>query len=206
MRVPADAQLSRTRSGQPIGYKLLGLEGAVIQPFTRDGVTETGIPGHYMVAGGVEAPAGGCYIVWGDGRADFAQASIDPMPSFDITTITRRLDAMVAGLERSVAVGELASDQSETVAELLQTQGSDIAAVRAWCDQVAGYGRLAGELDAMQTRLGRLFGQPSGAVASSVGEMASDERRQYEQQIATLQTKLTRAVGAIDRFLVQTGG
>lgn len=203
MRVPADAQLSRTRSGQPIGYKLLGLDGAVIQPFTRDGVTETGIPGHYMVAGGVTCPDTGCYIVWGDGRADFAQASIDPMPSFDIGAITRRLDAMVAGLERSVAVGELASDGAETVAELLQTQGSDIAAVRQWCDQVAGYAQMAEGLSAMQSRLDRLFG---GARPAPVGEMGGDERARYEQQIATLQTKLGRAVGAIDTFLAKTGG
>lgn len=92
--VAADARLSRTRAGQPIGYTVLTLQRGAYRPFTRDGVVET-IPGCFAVTGGVACPDAGGYIVWGLENEPIAESTVDPLP-------TAQFDALLARMERAI--------------------------------------------------------------------------------------------------------
>jgi hypothetical protein len=94
-KVPAGAQLGRTKTGQAIGYRVLNLDRSPFRIFTRDGVSETAIPGHYTALGGVSAPDLGGYVIWGTEAQDMAEATIEP--AVDITE--RLLSGIAAGLD-----------------------------------------------------------------------------------------------------------
>lgn len=203
MLIAANARLGRTVDDQPIGYSVLDLAGQVVTPFTRANVTRT-FSGWWRVVGGVTVPDSGGFIRWGTERQPLAEEAVLPLPALDVTAITRRLDALTLGLQQTTAgaVGEMA-DRQAAVAELVAAQADDIAAIRQWCDLVAPVSRISTELEAMQSRLGRLVGATSQLPAAPVTEMAATERAQYESRIAALQSKLDAAVGAIDYTLDQ---
>lgn len=204
MLIAANARLGRTVDDQPIGYLVLDLAGKVVQPFTRNGVTRT-FPGWWSVVGGVNVPDVGGFIRWGTERQPMAEEAVLPLPMFDATAISRRLDALTLGLQQTTAgaVGEM-TDRQAAVAELVAAQSDDIAAIRQWCDDVAAIGRLSAEIDAVQGRLGRLVGNGALPTAQTpVGELAAAERAQYEAKIAALQAKLDSAVQAIDFTLAE---
>lgn len=77
MMQPATAQLGRSKAALAIGYRLLDTNRGQVQPFTRRGVSATGIPGTFAAL--IDAPASGGYIVWGTAEQDIAEAPIEPM-------------------------------------------------------------------------------------------------------------------------------
>ena len=75
--VPATAVLGPGATGLTIGYRVLNLDGTEYSAFSTSGVAETAIAGTYRVAGGVEAPLAGGYVVWGTELLDYAEATVE---------------------------------------------------------------------------------------------------------------------------------
>lgn len=116
MRVPVEAQLHRRWAGQAVGYRILDLQQIVVASWTSDQVIERA-PGHFVVVGGVEAPAAGGHIVWGLADQDIASAPIEPAAPDPTTAILagigEMIDRAVADLRQSIAE----TQQSMTEAE-----------------------------------------------------------------------------------------
>lgn len=112
MIVPARAPLPSRYAGLPMGYRVLDLSGAEVIPFTRDGVIETA-PGHYWVAGGIDAPSAGGLIIWGTAeQPTIAQAEIEPAPpTIDprpaIAALGDRIETLLATMPAPVAITEI---------------------------------------------------------------------------------------------------
>lgn len=75
--VPATCVLGPGKTGLTIGYRVLNLDGTEYSAFSTSGVAETAIAGTYRVAGGVEAPLAGGYVVWGTELLDYAEATVE---------------------------------------------------------------------------------------------------------------------------------
>lgn len=75
--IPAHAQLGRRNAKLKLGYRILNLDSSLFRAWTTVGVQETA-PGDYVVAGGVEAPSVGGYIIWGEKNRDIVSAEIVP--------------------------------------------------------------------------------------------------------------------------------
>lgn len=100
-RVPADARLGRTRTGQDIGYRVLNLNREPFRGFAL--ATETAIPGNYVAVGGVEAPDTGGYIVWGTAVEDIAETTIEPATVDSAPALLARIEAALDALLARIA-------------------------------------------------------------------------------------------------------
>lgn len=104
--VPASAQLSPRRTKEEIGYRVLDINRETVSRFSRTRVGESKIRGHYFVAGGVEAPADGGFIVWGvlkNGNVtDLAEGEIPPAPVDNGAQIAALLNALQKNVDREL--------------------------------------------------------------------------------------------------------
>jgi len=99
-RIPADSRLGRSNAGKSIGYRVQTLDRAPFRAWTP--AQETGIPGHYVAVGGIEAPDAGGYIVWGTETEDIAQTSIEPATVDMTPALLERIAAMLDGLSERI--------------------------------------------------------------------------------------------------------
>lgn len=84
VKIAAAAQLGRRHSGEPVGYRVLDLNRKPVDrrpgvAFERKGVQETSVPGYFVVAGGVDVPTTGGYILWGFSGRVLAEATVAPV-------------------------------------------------------------------------------------------------------------------------------
>lgn len=147
MRTPARAQLGRRYAGQPIGYRVLSLDGKTVAPFTRAGVRES-LPGHYTAV--VEGPDKGGWIVWGTaGNPSIAEAELAPAPpSLDLTQLAEALPTPPAPDLAPIreAIRRLRDEQIELAGNERAQRASELDALRA---------QLAGTVERL-TKLDRL--------------------------------------------------
>jgi len=134
MMQPATARLGKTKTGMEIGYRLLNLERKPSKPFTRQGVTETGIPGTYAAL--VDAPASGGFIVWGTADQDIAEAAIEPeapeTPDI-MPAIRQALDLLMqniaATMPKTPVIQMDTQPFEQGVSELQQTVGDQVTEI-----------------------------------------------------------------------------
>ncbi len=197
--VPASAQLAPRRSRQAVGYRVLDLNRKPVVGFTRDRVGESTIPGNFFVAGGVQAPDAGGYIVWGLDGDDFAEATIDPAPP-----------PVPAPIDNSAQLAALGTSLQSTIAQQLGGVQSGIdrvadaqAGTGLALQKVAEYEQarlLAGEL---RTLLGGSVGILPPAPQTTVQEIrGADDLARERRELAAKRDKLLAAVA---RFQQQTG-
>jgi hypothetical protein len=103
-RIPADARLPSSYDDKEIGYRVLTLGRGEFVPFTVEGVTLS-MPRCWSVAGGVDAPDGGGYIVWGLADEDLAEAGIEPVvPDLTDAVLFRMRTIIDTAISRIIAV------------------------------------------------------------------------------------------------------
>ncbi|MCL4864208.1 MAG: hypothetical protein KJZ93_32670 [Caldilineaceae bacterium] len=188
-RVPADARLGRTHTGKKIGYRVLNLSRSSFSAFTTKGVEETGIPGHYVVLGGIEAPDAGGYIVWGTKGEDIAEASIEPAPPDQAADMLKRIAAMLDSL-------------SERILHAISLLSVPAPAVEMQSNQVQ---LDTTQLEAAVTRLAEMAEAATQLRrAVIIAEHMSGNLKQYADTMARVQeveADQRRKLVAIDDFL-----
>lgn len=213
MNQPTNAPLGRSKSGLQIGYKLLGLDRNLIQPFTRKGVTETLIPGTYAAL--VDAPAAGGYIVWGTAEQDMAEAPIPPtMPIPDpMPAMRESLDALhraiVAAMPGTPVVQMDTQPFEQGVSELRRTVGdqvteifSQLATLResvehlSVLDNAASYTETLG---AMRDRITEILGDQAPIVRL----MTDNTPSELASVLETVRRDVDRLSGATDTVTAQ---
>lgn len=135
MMQPATAQLGRSKTGLTIGYRLLDPQRNQLQAWTRQGVTETAIPGTYAAT--VNEPDMGGFIVWGLVNQDLAEAPIccdmptpDPMPAMrEALDMLHR--AIVAAMPGTPVVQMDTQPFEQGVSELRRTVGDQVTEINA---------------------------------------------------------------------------
>ena len=127
---PATAQLGKTKAGLDIGYRLLDMSRQEVKPFTRQGVSMTGIPGTFAAL--VDAPAQGGFIVWGLADKDIAEAPIAPQAPEILSTIlaampkTPVIQMDTSAFDNSVAqIHEYMHELEPMIMSSLQHAGSE---------------------------------------------------------------------------------
>lgn len=194
--VAADARLSRTRAGQPIGYTVLTLQRSAFRPFTRDGVIET-LPGCFAVTGGIACPDAGGYIVWGLENEPIAESAVDPLPTAQFDALLARIErAIGAALPRFAALVPAPVVQMDTAtfeagveriaettqAALRQAQGplaelvDVLSAIRETTDSLSVLNEGANQVMAlaeMRSRLNTILGDNQPAGLRAVQEMST---------------------------------
>lgn len=227
-RIPADARLGRTRTKQNIGYRILYLSREEFSPFTVERVGETGIAGWYAVAGGVDAPAAGGYIVWGLETQDIAEEDIKPVPADTSTSLLNRIQAMLETLRANIrgmipppapapvvrvdtrefesSVTKLHSHVAELVQEGELRQDRKIVEIRQELATVQEFIARLDTLNDNATQLQHLDGAASRFTEMSVALAAIVQANGKVAEATITEQKLQRALGAIDNFLVNVGG
>ena len=219
MRQPATVQLGRSKSGLPIGYRLLDTNRSQVQPFTRKDVTETSVPGTYAAVG-VNEPTKGGFIVWGTAEQDMAEAPIccempmhDPMPA-----MRQALDLLMQNIVAIMPKTPVVQMNTQPFEQGLHAVTTTVAETQ----RVIG-GHLAevdGQMAAMRERVDRLVALNDVieqhtqlvAIRDHISEMLSNQAP--SEAIGTLSARRTSAaeekqrkqLAAIDRFLAKVEG
>lgn len=213
MMQPATAQLGRSKTGLPVGYRLLDPQRNQIQAWTRQGVTETAIPGTYAAT--VNEPDMGGYIVWGTAEQDLAEAAIccdmpmpDPMPAMR-ESLDMLHRAIVAAMPGTPVVQMDTQPFEQGVSELRQTVGDQVteiygqlATLRESVDHLNVLNNAANyteTLGSMRDRITEILGDQAPIVRlmtdSTPSELAS--------VLETVRRDVDRLTGATDTVTAQ---
>ena len=181
--VPATCVLGPGKTGLTIGYRVLNLDGTEYSAFSTSGVAETAIAGTYRVAGGVEAPLAGGYVVWGTELLDYAEATVESASA----NVTMQAGVAVAAADANGNVpvvlyptqGAVTFGQVKILADV-----DGEGALHVVNSHANGYGQrnqggYTGQYNngnhAGQTNTGNYAGQTNYGGAASVGGAASQE-------------------------------
>jgi len=188
--VPVDAQLSPRRTKQPIGYRVLDINREVVTPFTKTRVGESRIPGCYFVAGGVEAPDDGGFIVWGLKDKDIAEAPIEPVAA----DYSEQLAALADALQSTI---DLQLGSLHTGLDQLREQTDASAATLA---QVAEMDRAQKLMVELRTLLDASI--VGASTPNIVQETAAAEVTRERQKLASDRQRMATV---LDDFLAKVG-
>lgn len=153
-RIPADARLPSTYDDKEIGYRVLTIGRGEFVPFTTEAVTLS-MPRCWSVAGGVDAPDQGGYIVWGLADKDLAETSIEP----DCPNVA---DGIVSAMRNLLAdaIARITAVMPATPVVQMDTGGFEKGVNRLRSDMtalvLAGSTQQAERVSAIQTRLSEL--------------------------------------------------
>ena len=118
------ANLGKSKSGLPIGYRVLSLDGTEYSAFTTTNVNENPpSSGIYEVTNGVNAPISGGYIVFGTAATDYVSTVIEAISPSSIVPAECQLGATRTGLDIGYRILNL--DRTEysafTTANVIET-------------------------------------------------------------------------------------
>lgn len=176
--IPAHAQLGRRNAKLKLGYRILNLDSSLFRAWTTTGVQETA-PGDYVVAGGVEAPSVGGYIIWGEKNRDIVSAEIVPA-QVDLSPAIDDLLGRIADLLPTPAPVVVDTQAFEGRVERLRTD----VATRFDAEERRQKERLAHaseQLEAVQTQLQTLTTLAEAAQAASNETILSEVQRLLEK-------------------------